>query len=116
MNEEYHTRIPELLRARGWTKSELARRMGITESGVTSIITGNSVPLQMLERASVALQVPLHELFADRITILRSMPSVRQDVLCPKCGRRVGLHIGIACEAMHPSRRFDEKEGIREKG
>ena len=98
------------MRERGWTKAELGRRMGITEAGVTRIILGNDVPLNMMERAATALGVEVWELLATRQQVIRSAGSVRYDVLCPKCGRRIGLHIGIAAEAMHPSRRFDESE------
>lgn len=107
MLEQYKTRIPELMRERGWTKAELGRRMGITEAGVTRIILGDDVPLKMMERAASALCVHVWELLATRQQVIMSASSIRHDVLCPKCGRRIGLHIGIACEAMHPSRRFD---------
>lgn len=108
MLEEYHTRIPELMRQRGWTKAELGRRMGLTEAGVTHIVQGASVTLSVLESAARALGVPVWELFATRRDVISSTAGVRHDVLCPKCGKRIGLHIGIACEAMHPSCRFDK--------
>lgn len=107
MLDSYHHRIPELLRSRGWTKADLAKRMGITEVGVTRILHDRDVTLGMLERAALALDVPLWELLATRQQVLVSASSVRQDVLCPQCGRRIGLHIGVACEAMHLSRRLD---------
>lgn len=110
MIEEYHTRIPELMRERGWTKAELGRRMGITEAGVTRIILGDGVPLKMMERAAYVLGVQVWELLATRQQVIMSASSIRHDVLCPKCGRRIGLHIGVACEAMHTSRRFDTEK------
>ena len=96
------------MRERGWTKAELGRRMGVTEAGVTRIILGDGVPLSMLERAAKAFGVEVWELLATRQRVIMSASGVRHDVLCPKCGRRIGLHIGVACEAMHPSRRFDD--------
>lgn len=110
MYEQYKTRIPELMHERGWTKAELGRRMGITEAGVTRIIQGDGVPLSMMERAATALGVQVWELLATRQQVIMSASSVRHDVLCPKCGRRIGLHIGVACEAMHPSKRFDDND------
>lgn len=107
MNEEYKTRIPELMRRRGWTKQELGRRMGITEAGVTHLISGDGVPLAMLERAARAFELPVWEMLASRREVITACSGQRIDMLCPVCGKRIGLHVGVSCEALHPSRRYD---------
>ena len=76
-------RIKELLKEKGVTQKELAKRMGISDGAVSQILGGQYSPkLDTLQRIAQALEVDVAELF---------IPVVR----CPHCGRILNLKAEI---------------------
>jgi transcriptional regulator with XRE-family HTH domain len=69
-------RIKEVIKVKGISIQELAKRMGISRVGLSQHINGNP-SVEVLERIASALQVPVTDLF--------DQPS-NDTVNCPYCG------------------------------
>ena len=68
-------RIKEILKEKGMTQKELAKKMGVAEMSVSKSINGNP-GLSTLEKIAEALGVDVSELFAPSRNVIR----------CPHCG------------------------------
>lgn len=70
-------RIRELLKERKMTQHDLATKMGITDGGLSQLISGQyAIRLDTLERIAEAIGVEVAELFA---------PTIK----CPHCGQSI---------------------------
>lgn len=77
--------IKRAIKIRGLEVREVAKRMGITPTGLSQHINGNP-SVEVLERISVAIGCDISELFEqptkDALTIT-----------CPHCGKDINLNI-----------------------
>ena len=74
-------RIKEVLKEKGLTSVWLASQIGITQPNMSNIVSGKSKPsLETLERISIALGVPVTELFDHPATNI---------INCPYCGGKI---------------------------
>lgn len=78
MNEEL--RVIELMKMRGMTQTELAKKMGITRVGLAKAISGNTT-VSTLRKLANALGVPITSLFRENEPVYP----------CPKCGAKLRL-------------------------
>lgn len=88
--DDFGARMRSLREARGWTRTDLARRSGVTKDTIRSIETGRTrTNIVTVEALAEGLAVPLSALFGDpmpmRITgktdeILRKLGELRRDL------------------------------------
>ena len=76
-------RIREVIKEKGLKASELASKIGMTESGLNQHINGNP-SVKTLEKIANALEVPITELFAKQ-----TEPTMK----CPHCGKEIHITI-----------------------
>ena len=76
-------RVKEIAKEKGITMQVLAKRMGITQPGLSMLLNRN-LTLQKLCEIAKALDVPVSELF-------KESSSVR--ITCPHCGKSVTLKV-----------------------
>lgn len=75
-------RVKELLKEKGMTAKELAKKMGVSEGALSKSLSGNPT-LDKLNEISSALGVPISELF--------EQPKGGV-ITCPNCGKTITLH------------------------
>lgn len=88
--DDFGARVRSLREARGWNRTDLARRSGVTKDTIRSIETGRTrTNIVTAEALAEGLAVPLSALFGDlmpmRITgktdeILRKLAELRRDL------------------------------------
>lgn len=76
-------RIREVLKEKGLRASELAKKIGMSESGLNQHINGNP-SVKTLEKIADALSVSITELFEKR-----PEPTLK----CPHCGKEIHIKI-----------------------
>lgn len=76
-------RIREVLKEKGLRASELAKKIGMSESGLNQHINGNP-SVKTLEKIADALGVSITELFEKR-----PEPTLK----CPHCGKEIHIKI-----------------------
>lgn len=76
-------RVKEILKEKGMTQKELAKKIGIMEMSLSRSISGNP-SLETMRKIAGALGVDVRELLA---------PSGEVAVKCPKCGTTIKLHV-----------------------
>lgn len=74
MDNEF--RIAEILKSKGMTQTDLAKKIGISRVGLSKAINGNTT-ITTLRKIAAALDVTVSELF---------VPQSRNTITCPKCG------------------------------
>ena len=75
-------RIKELLKERGMSQEDLARRIGIRPTSLSQSINRNRLSADSLQRIADALNVDVGELFEHDTTLI-----------CPHCGRLIRLKV-----------------------
>ena len=82
-------RIKQLLAERGISNKALAQAIGLTEMGVSKIVTGKSIPngSTIIDIAKF-LNVPCGALFDDYVS---EMP--KNSFVCPHCGHELKITI-----------------------
>ncbi len=85
INITYMLRVKEIAKEKGITMQVLAKRMGITQPGLSMLLNRN-LTLQKLCEIAKALEVPVPELFKEE-----ESSSVR--ITCPHCGKSVTLKV-----------------------
>ena len=75
----FREKIKSLCNERGMTQKELSHRLGITDISLNKSLRGEYPQLQTLERISIALGVPITDLFEQPPTDV---------MICPKCGTK----------------------------
>lgn len=80
-------RIKEICRERGITQKDLAKKIGITEVGLTKITKGQS-KISTLENIATALNVPIQELFTAPMVGAAS-------ISCPHCGKSFAVSVSV---------------------
>lgn len=88
--DDFGARVRSLREARGWNRTDLARRSGVTKDTIRSIETGRTrTNIVTAEALAEGLAMPLSALFGDpmlmRITgktdeILRKLAELRRDL------------------------------------
>lgn len=74
-------RIKEILRDKGVTAKDLAKRLGLSEGALSQSLNGNPT-LERLTQIANALGVPVSELFE----------TPKEGVItCPHCGKQINL-------------------------
>lgn len=81
-------RIDALLKERGMTKVELARRIGTSKENLNGKLKSPSYPT--LSEIADALEVDMWELFADREGVIGDGAD-EMTVTCPHCGKPVTI-------------------------
>ena len=76
----FRERIKEICNQKGITQKELAEKLGITDISLNKSLRGKYPQLQTLERISIALGVPVTELFDQPATDI---------INCPYCGGKI---------------------------
>ena len=71
-------RLKELLRGRGMTQAQLARKMGIAPTTLSRTLSNDNLSMATLRRIALALGCTVGELFT---------PAIR----CPHCGREIEI-------------------------
>lgn len=69
-------RIKEVIKEKGLTSAQVAKRMGIVPEALSRVINGNPT-VKMLERVATAIGVPVTELFEKPTS---------GGFVCPSCG------------------------------
>lgn len=77
-------RVKELLKEKGMTAKELAKKMGVSEGALSKSLSGNPT-LDKLNEISSALGVSLSELF--------EQPKCGV-IVCPHCGKPINITCG----------------------
>lgn len=80
-------RIKEVLSEKGVTQKELASLLGISEVGMSKIVTGNPT-VETLNKIANALGVDIWELFVSRDKILGCSCEALK---CPHCGHPIKI-------------------------
>ena len=90
-------RIKKLLDNRGMTAKELAANSGLTEMGISKIITGKSSPsAATIEKIAKTLKVPCGALFDDyESESSKHSGDTYQTITCPKCGEVIKIKTDI---------------------
>jgi len=70
--------IDDLLKEKGITKTDVAKRMGLSRESLYRIISGNPT-LENIRKLANSIEVPMSELF--------ERPSA-DAIICPKCGTK----------------------------
>lgn len=76
-------RIREVIKEKGLKTSELAEKLGMTESNLNYHISGNP-SVKILERIADGLGVPISELFEERH---------QSTITCPHCGKDIYIKV-----------------------
>ena len=74
-------RIKEVIKEKGLTVGEIAKRMGVVQPALSRVINGNPT-VEMVERVAAAIGVPTSELF--------EKPAAG-NFTCPNCGSELRL-------------------------
>ena len=91
-----------LLRTKGITKQELARRLDVAPSGITQYMDSPNIGLESIRRIARALEVSSADLIASPPLSYRNKPSkeldadekpVKASFICPCCGHKINLTI-----------------------
>lgn len=78
--------IKRVLKEKGVSMSELARRMGVTYSAVKTQLSSRQCTMGYLHRISQALDVPVYELLMpDNKMGVDAVQEVEPAVVCPHC-------------------------------
>ena len=86
-------RIKELLEEKGVTAKWLATNTGLTEMGLSKIVTGKSSPnADTITKIAKALNVTCGALFDD---FVHEKPSSTPSLTCPKCGEVIHIKTEI---------------------
>lgn len=78
-------RVKEIAKEKGITMQVLAKRMGITQPGLSMLLNRN-LTLQKLCDIAEALEVPVSELFT-------KPGNDSAKIVCPHCGKSISLKI-----------------------
>ena len=78
----FRDRIKELCNNQGITQKELAEKLGISDISLNQTLRGKYPQLQTLERITIALNVPITDLFEQPAT---------EVINCPNCGAKLTL-------------------------
>lgn len=78
-------RIREVIKEKGLKASELAAKIGMSESGLNQHINGNP-SVKTLEKIADALGVSITELFEKRPDSV---------LVCPHCGKEITIKISV---------------------
>lgn len=82
-------RIKEVLSEKGMSAKELAAACGLSEMGMSNIMTGKSQPnANTIVRIAQALNVPCGELFDDY-----HAEDKDNRIICPKCGYEMKIKV-----------------------
>jgi len=71
-------RVKEILKERGLSQKDLARKMGVADISLSRSINGNP-SMDTLIKIAEALEVEMGELFS---------PQRKDEIICPKCGTK----------------------------
>jgi transcriptional regulator with XRE-family HTH domain len=83
---DFRPRIKEILKEQGLLQKNLAKRLGITEIGLSQTLGQPYPQLQTLERIAAALGVEVIDLF--------KKPAPDKGVVaCPNCGATLKIHV-----------------------
>lgn len=87
-------RIREAIEQQGMTTQDVAKKMGITLSGLNQHISGNP-SIKVLTKIAEAINVPMWQLFASPEEV--QLPSNVHSIKCPHCGNEfpVSVNVGL---------------------
>ena len=85
-------RIREVIEQQGMTTQDVAKKMGITLSGLNQDISGNP-SIKVLTKIAEAINVPMWQLFAspEEVQPTSNVHSIK----CPKCGNEFPVSVNI---------------------
>ena len=78
-------RIKELIKEKGYTQKDFAKKIGMTSVGLAQIIAGKP-SYTTLEKIAEALGVEVWELLVSKVDIVGQ--SASNTITCPNCGKR----------------------------
>ena len=81
------SRIENLIKEKGYNKSQFAEKLGTQRQNLNNIIKSPSFPT--LEKIAEALDIPLWQLFKDGECDAPAAPSIT----CPYCGKPLSVEI-----------------------
>lgn len=86
--------IKRVLKEKGVSMSELARRMGVGSSAVTNKFTKGGCNIDFVLRVSQALDVPVYELLMpDNKMVVDVVQEVEPAVVCPHCVNPIDIGV-----------------------
>jgi len=85
-------RIREAIEQQGMTTQDVAKKMGITLSGLNQHISGNP-SIKVLTKIAEAINVPMWQLFASSEEV--QLPSNAHSVKCPHCGNEFPVSVNV---------------------
>lgn len=77
--------IDNILREKGLTKTDIAKRIGLSRESLYRILSGNPT-LDNIKKLADALEVPISELFG-------TTDKEKTSIVCPYCGKKINLKI-----------------------
>lgn len=87
-----YMRIREAIEQQGMTTQDVAKKMGITLSGLNQHISGNP-SIKVLTKIAEAINVPMWQLFASPEEV--QLPSNAHSVKCPHCGNEFPVSVNV---------------------
>lgn len=87
-----YMRIREAIEQQGMTTQDVAKKMGITLSGLNQHISGNP-SIKVLTKIAEALNVPMWQLFASPEEV--QLPSNALSIKCPHCGNKFPVSVNV---------------------
>lgn len=82
-------RIKELIKERGMTQEQFARKLGLSRITVVKTLSGNP-SVETLKKMANVLDVPMWQLFATKEEVIGEEQG-ENTITCPKCGARFKL-------------------------
>lgn len=87
-----YMRIREAIEQQGMTTQDVAKKIGITLSGLNQHISGNP-SIKVLTKIAEAINVPMWQLFASPEEV--QLPSNAHSVKCPHCGNEFPVSVNV---------------------
>ena len=88
-------RIKELIKEKGYTQKEFAKKLGMTTVGLSQILSGKPSYTTM-EKIANALNVPIWQLFIDKEDYdVEYAPLEKITRTCPHCGKPITIRVEL---------------------
>jgi len=99
------TRVIALMKTRGVTISDIARRANVPRQSISQALNANRFSFGTLERIATGLGVPLWLLLVSETEVLQyiqahqpAAPTASTPAVCPHCGKPLAISIAAAVE------------------
>lgn len=87
------TRIKELIKEKGYTQEQFAKKMGVTRMAISGLIAGNPT-MTTLEKIAKALDIGIWEFFKSKEEFIKEIEEQKKNTVpCPYCGRDINLSL-----------------------